>query len=175
MWYLLDLPPGASRGVVIRLTDPGRHQLGIARMGRTVERKLRRLRELWARKTDPWSGDHPAGETPPPQDQERARRVDEACDRFAAAWVAGGRPRLEEVLASMPEPGRPELLRELLKCELTYRRMGGERPAASEYLARFPGHEPLIGEVFGEGGPAPPAADRPPGASPDHDADRTRR
>jgi tRNA A-37 threonylcarbamoyl transferase component Bud32 len=66
------------------------------------------------------------------------RRLEQACDRFEAAWKAGERPRLEDHLAAVPEPERPALLRELIPLEVDYRRLAGEQPAAEEFLARFP-------------------------------------
>jgi hypothetical protein len=46
-----------------------------------------------------------------------ARCVDQACDRFEAAWKAAAfteqRPRIETYLRDAPEPERPTLLREL--------------------------------------------------------------
>jgi hypothetical protein len=35
------------------------------------------------------------------------RQVNAACDRFEAAWRAGGRPRLEDYLADCPEGPPP--------------------------------------------------------------------
>src|SRR4051812_29441271 len=102
-----------------------------------------------------------------PGDEDLTRRVDEACDRFEADWAAGRRPRLEGALAGVPGPGRPELLRELLKLELAYRRKALEWPTPAVYRGRFPGHTGPIAEAFGEEGPPPG-----PGAGPGRDADR---
>jgi WD40 repeat protein/tRNA A-37 threonylcarbamoyl transferase component Bud32 len=76
------------------------------------------------------------------------RAVDEACDRFEAAWRAGDRPRIEEFLADPTDPDDPMLLRYLLAVELDYRGGLGETPELSEYRRRFPGHEGLIDSVF---------------------------
>ena len=76
------------------------------------------------------------------------RDVDEACDRFEAAWRAGVRPRIEEFLGDPTDPGYPMLLRYLLVVDLDYRGGLGERPELSEYQGRFPGHEGLIDSVF---------------------------
>ena len=43
-----------------------------------------------------------------------ARDVDEACDRFEAAWRAGAAPRIEEYLAEVEAADRVALLRRLL-------------------------------------------------------------
>ena len=76
------------------------------------------------------------------------RDVDEACDRFEAAWRAGNRPRIEDFLGDTTDPGYPVLLRYLLAVELDYRGGLGETPESSEYRRRFPGHEGLIDSVF---------------------------
>jgi tRNA A-37 threonylcarbamoyl transferase component Bud32 len=88
------------------------------------------------------------------------RQVNAACDRFEAAWQAGGQPRLENYLADCPELARPALLAELLALELTYRGGVGEAPVAEEYRARFPGQDALIDEAFF--GLAPPTVRLPP-------------
>jgi hypothetical protein len=67
-----------------------------------------------------------------------AQRIDQVCDRFEEAWLAGRRPRLEEYLLAVSEEGRPALLRELLPLEIAYRRQGGETPQLSDYQGRFP-------------------------------------
>jgi serine/threonine protein kinase len=79
-----------------------------------------------------------------------ARRVDEACDRFEAAWRAGHRPRIEEFLADAPEPERRALLRALLALKIELRSKSGDKPTPAEYEHRFPGHSELIKAVFAE-------------------------
>ena len=74
--------------------------------------------------------------------------IDEACDRFEAAWRAGHRPRIEDFLVEATDPGYPMRLRYLLAVELDYRRSLGEEPGCSEYRWRFPGHEGLIDMAF---------------------------
>ena len=54
---------------------------------------------------------------------ELIRHLERVCDRFEDAWRAGQRPRFEDYLGDMPEPGRSALLRELLLLELAYRRL----------------------------------------------------
>jgi serine/threonine-protein kinase len=80
------------------------------------------------------------------------QRVDEACDRFEAAWAAAGsegqRPRIEDYLGDTPEPERSELLRELIRLEYAYRRDRGEKPTLQEYQMRFPDHADLINAAF---------------------------
>ncbi len=75
-------------------------------------------------------------------------RLDQACDRFEAAWRAGQRPSLEGYLAGAGEQERPEFFRVLVKLELDLRRGNGEKPTAEEYNARFPGHLSLIQDAF---------------------------
>ena len=75
-------------------------------------------------------------------------RVDEAGDRFEAAWEAGQRPPLEAYLTEVPEPERSVLLHELLLAELGYRRRGGEAPTPAEYRERFPDHTAVIWDAF---------------------------
>src|SRR5262249_12619877 len=53
---------------------------------------------------------------------EVLERIDVICDRFLAAWEAGGRPRIEARLAEVAEPFRPALVRDLLAGELDARR-----------------------------------------------------
>jgi WD40 repeat protein len=78
------------------------------------------------------------------------RDVDEACDRFEAAWRAGDRPVIEDFLVGMKDSDRPVLLRHLLNLELDYRGGLGESPGRSEYRVRFPGSDDLIDLVFAE-------------------------
>src|SRR5262245_53207715 len=76
-----------------------------------------------------------------------ARRIDQACDRFEAAWKAGRRPRPEDYLGAAGGPERSALLRQLLTLDWDYRRRAGEEPRAGEYRARFPGDGALIDDV----------------------------
>src|SRR5207247_9438291 len=73
----------------------------------------------------------------------------------------GGQPRIEDFPDAVPEPGRPELLRQLLVVEVQYRLRGGERPAPEDYLPRFPGHDGTIAAAFDVVRPTPPQAVRP--------------
>ena len=78
------------------------------------------------------------------------RELDLECDRFEAAWRAGGRPRIEDFLGDRADPDRPVLLCYLLAVELDYRRGLREVPEPSEYRSRFPGDEGLIDSVFAD-------------------------
>jgi serine/threonine-protein kinase len=85
------------------------------------------------------------------------QHLDRLCDRFEAAWTAGGRPAIEEFLAEAAEPDRPAVLRELLLVELHYRRQAGEEVQPDEYLTRFPVLDPtwLAGAIV-RSVPVPP-------------------
>ena len=77
-------------------------------------------------------------------------RLEAVCDRVEAAWKEGGRPRIEDHLGDLPEPGRSALLRALLELELAYGDRAGDRPTPEEYARRFPEHAELIAAVFSE-------------------------
>jgi serine/threonine protein kinase len=77
-------------------------------------------------------------------------RVDEACDRFEAAWKAGAAPVIETFLADAPTVECPALLRALLALELELRCKRGDVPIFEEYLRRFPGQPELIRALFTE-------------------------
>jgi WD40 repeat protein/serine/threonine protein kinase/tetratricopeptide (TPR) repeat protein len=77
-----------------------------------------------------------------------ALRVEEACDRFEAAWQTGQRPRIEDYIRDAAESVKPALLRELLALELEYRRRTSENPTLNEYLARFPQFVGQVHDLF---------------------------
>jgi tRNA A-37 threonylcarbamoyl transferase component Bud32 len=74
--------------------------------------------------------------------------IDPLADRFERAWKEGGRPRLEEYLASAPAGEGGALLRELLPVEVYHRRLRGETPTPAEYRIRLPEHDAVIQDVF---------------------------
>jgi eukaryotic-like serine/threonine-protein kinase len=86
------------------------------------------------------------GKGPPPPLTDR---VDQACDRFEAAWMAGARPRIEDYLPEAGGPERESYLRELLILDLAYRRRDGEQPSFAEYASRYPEHLSAIAALFG--------------------------
>jgi len=114
-----------------------------------------------------------------------AAHVDQICDRFEAAWEAGGTPDLAEYLEGVDDRKRPVLFFELLAVELGRRARRWQRPEPGEYLTRFPDYAELIAAAFAEvapgvprtgsrsvGGvppvglaPSPPAGDSSPGAN----------
>jgi tetratricopeptide (TPR) repeat protein len=73
-----------------------------------------------------------------PEPLSLIRRVDAVCCRFERAWREGGRPRVEDFLADLPEPERGPLLRELVLLDADYRRRTGDSPEPNDYLSRFP-------------------------------------
>jgi serine/threonine-protein kinase len=85
----------------------------------------------------------------------QARRVDQICTAFEAAWKAGQRPRIEDFLPAGPEGERAAILRELVPLEAEYRRQAGEEPRPEEYDRRFPDLDPawLAAAVAGSAGP----------------------
>lgn len=64
--------------------------------------------------------------------------LDDLCDRFEMACLAGKRPSVEEILAEVPEVNRGEALRELLKLDAHYRQKAADAPSVEEYRERFP-------------------------------------
>jgi hypothetical protein len=72
-----------------------------------------------------------------------ARQVDQACNRFEAAWKGGGQPRLEDFVGAAPGPERAALLRELVPLDVYYRRARGQDCGTDDYRARFPDLNPV--------------------------------
>jgi serine/threonine protein kinase len=75
------------------------------------------------------------------------RRIDAVCACFEEAWRTG-RPALESFCNGVPTEDVPALLCELLYIDVECRRRLGETPVAGDYVARFPGREPVVQEVF---------------------------
>jgi WD40 repeat protein/tetratricopeptide (TPR) repeat protein/tRNA A-37 threonylcarbamoyl transferase component Bud32 len=69
---------------------------------------------------------------------EVVRRLNEACNRFEAAWRRGDRPCLDSFLVGADRRAVPALLTELVHLDIYYRRQHGEQPRAEDYLERFP-------------------------------------
>ncbi len=73
--------------------------------------------------------------------EAHVRLLEQLCDDFERSWRAAlrngaARPRVEDVLAQLPEQARVLALRELAKVEVGQRRRHGERPASREYAGR---------------------------------------
>jgi tetratricopeptide (TPR) repeat protein len=79
-----------------------------------------------------------------------ARHIDQICDRFEAAWQAGGRPDPADYLGAAAGPVRAALLRQLLLLDWDYRGRSGGEPRAGDYHACFPGDAALIEAVWRE-------------------------
>src|SRR5262245_7620714 len=73
-------------------------------------------------------GGHAPAPRSAPLTPTRAGRVDDACDRFEAAWRAGEQPRIDDYLVEADGPDRPALLHELRLLERELRRGPGARP-----------------------------------------------
>jgi serine/threonine-protein kinase len=63
-------------------------------------------------------------------------QIDRICDRYEAAWRAGGWPRVEDYLGEVAEAYRTALLRDLRAAELHARRRRGERPEPHDEIDR---------------------------------------
>ncbi len=72
------------------------------------------------------------------------RRLDDICDAFESAWVSGDTPVVERFLGDIEEPDRTELLSELIRVDVHYRRQGGETPTPADYAHRFPTLSPAF-------------------------------
>ncbi len=68
------------------------------------------------------------------------RVIDDICDAFEARLRSGEEPRIEDALASSPEPCRPQLFRELLKMEQEYR----QKRVDEDYRRRFSEYASVI-------------------------------
>src|SRR5262245_57653990 len=72
-----------------------------------------------------------------------ARRIDQTCDEFEAAWKSGRRPNPEEFLGGPDEPHRSALLRQLLLVDWDYRLHAGDDPRA-DFEVRCPNDAAII-------------------------------
>jgi len=96
-----------------------------------------------------------------------ALQIDELCDQFEAAVLAGAAPKIEDYLELMATGvERSTLLNELVLLEIEYRRGRRERFDIFEYSRRFPGED--LGPVLATIDTPPPsgarAKDSPPAA-----------
>jgi tetratricopeptide (TPR) repeat protein/tRNA A-37 threonylcarbamoyl transferase component Bud32 len=76
------------------------------------------------------------------------QRLDEACDRFEAAWRRGDRPALGGYLLGLEGAARARLFRELLELELDLRGHEHEHRGPGPYLELFPEHAEIVDDVF---------------------------
>src|SRR5581483_5780967 len=84
----------------------------------------------------------------PSLDPQLAREIDQVCDRFEDALAAGKCPAIDEYLQRARGAGRGELLYELVRLDLDYRRRRGDDASPADYAARFPELGPLLPELF---------------------------
>jgi serine/threonine protein kinase len=77
-------------------------------------------------------------------------RIEETCIRFEAAWKAGQKLNIEDVLGDVPDQARPRLFRELLGLELALHENDGEMAGLNDYLQRFPDRKELVVDEFRE-------------------------
>ena len=77
--------------------------------------------------------------------------IDAICDRFEAAWRAGGRPDLASFLSDAPIGGLPLLFYDLLNLELEFRAKYGDTADRNQYLERFPEFAEQVDAVFAVG------------------------
>jgi WD40 repeat protein len=75
--------------------------------------------------------------------------INDACERFEAEWRSGGQPQIEVYVAEVPEAVRPELICELLKLDIYYRRERGDTILPSDYQS-YPDHASLIATLLAE-------------------------
>lgn len=64
--------------------------------------------------------------------------IDDVCEKFEGAWLAGQRPEVARFLEMMPEKHRGRLLQDLIPSDVDFRRKAGEQPSREEYAQRFP-------------------------------------
>ena len=66
------------------------------------------------------------------------KTINRVCDEFENLVCDGTVPPIESFLSEIDPRIKPELLTELLKLELFYRRRFGEAPSIESYTQRFP-------------------------------------
>jgi serine/threonine protein kinase/lipoprotein NlpI len=67
-----------------------------------------------------------------------ANDLDALLDRQKAAWIAGERPRVEDLLTGSSFPNQPEAFLDLLYNEIVLREELGECPSVDEYVENYP-------------------------------------
>jgi serine/threonine protein kinase len=75
-------------------------------------------------------------------------RIDILCDQFESSWKAGQQPRIEDLLAHVPQAEHGQLIEELLLVEVGQRRRGGETVDPQPYRERFPPFLPQVESAF---------------------------
>lgn len=89
--------------------------------------------------------------TPDVLPPELARQIDQACNRFEAAWRKGECPNVEAFVADVPEEARAPLREELARLDSYYRGQRDSRPGDATTDATPGCHSPLPpGRSFGD-------------------------
>ena len=88
-------------------------------------------------------------------------RINQICDAFESAWVAGRRPAISDYLPRAAEALQGKLVRDLIDIELFYRRRQGESPQVDAFLEQFPEVGAAWLKEIAERGPEPGAAGWP--------------
>jgi hypothetical protein len=81
---------------------------------------------------------------------EQAIRICEICDRFEWILLQGDAVPIERFLKEARLEDRSQLLEDLLRIELEWRREAGEVPQTCDYLGRFPDETERIVRVLRE-------------------------
>ncbi len=79
---------------------------------------------------------------------QRAEVVDNACDDFERAWLAGHRPKIEDYLKDADQQLRAEMLEELLLAEIHLQRRDENAIDRDHYVNRFPTRAELIDRII---------------------------
>ena len=66
------------------------------------------------------------------------QRIDQVCDRFEKAWLAGGQPRIEDYRVLADVGDRDHLLHELIVLEMWLGEQSGGQVEFQAYDLRFP-------------------------------------
>ncbi len=74
--------------------------------------------------------------------------VERVCQAFEQQWQAGTPPRLSDLLQSVDEELRAELLVELVAIDAEYRCRQGQRVALEDYQRQFPDHDKHLEAVW---------------------------
>ncbi len=87
----------------------------------------------------------------PDNSLDSLRKLNELCSRFEGEIRAGGRPRIDEMLAEVEPHQRGALLHVLLQQEWAVRRQRLEAFELSEYLGQFPELRGAVESAWGIG------------------------
>jgi hypothetical protein len=80
----------------------------------------------------------PLAEPHPGHSRTSLEWIDAIADEFEAGWKQGPAPRIASFVGAETGARRSDLLAELVKIDLEYRRRSGPRRQLADYLAEFP-------------------------------------